>query len=301
MTNDILNNYAGALLPTGRRVRAAEQVAARARARGLNTVADYAADVSTQDRALLAVQERYRKTRSALHGRQALRLDSAVDRALTVIDRYLAGQLDLFGEQHARGQAAKAMRAALFPAGVAAISQQPYVQEQVAVENLLAVAKSPELAAARAALPEISAMFDHLAERNQEYGEVLFEDMSAPNASTLREANRDGQRRLAGLVMIIYAHFLTHAPDDDDGLSDLLAPVRYQEESTRVARRRRRNALRDIDPDTGEDAPDEDGGGDVVEDDIEPGVGDEVGAEPDLGAGDGGASDGDDGPAQVVA
>ncbi|GAB4557403.1 MAG: hypothetical protein Tsb0020_01520 [Haliangiales bacterium] len=298
MTNDILTHYAGASLPTGRRVHAAEQVAARAHARGIDAIANYATDVGAKDRELLAVQERYRKTRSALYGRQAQQLDSAVDRALTVIDSYLAGQLDLFGEQHARGQAAKAMRAALFPAGVAAISQQPYVQEQVAVDNLLAVAASPELADARAAMPELAAMFGHLAERNQEYGEVLFEEMDVPSPTTLREANRDGQRRLAGLTMVVYAHFLTQAPDDDAGLSDLLEPIRYQEESARVARRRRRNALRDVAPDTGEDAPsDGDDGDDGVEDDIDPDLGDEVGADPGLGSGD----DGDDGPAQVVA
>ncbi|GAB4538611.1 MAG: hypothetical protein Tsb0020_52690 [Haliangiales bacterium] len=292
MTNDILNHYAGASLPIGRRVRAAEQVAARARARGLDAVADYAAAASAKDRALLAARQRYRKTRGALYGREARRLDSAVDRALTVIDGYLAGQRDLFGEEHARGQAAGAVRAALFPAGVAAISQRPYVQEQAAVENLLALAAAPELADARAALPELITMLDHLSERNQRYREVLFKDTSAPSPDTLRETNRDGQRRLAGLVMIIYAHFLTQAPEDNDGLSDLLEPIRFQEESARVARRRRRNALRDINPDTGEDAPDEgdegdDGDGDAVEDDIEPKLGDDVGDGVGGEAGDG--------------
>ncbi|WP_428262188.1 hypothetical protein [Haliangium sp.] len=280
MQPDIIRDTNFYLLTPGRRVFACEQVATEASSRGMTDLAGRATAAAGADRELLDIQAAHRDTGAALHGSLARLNDIAVDRGTTSLDSHLAAQINLFGDRHARGLAAEQLRKALFPKGVAAITGQPYVQEHVEISNLLARAEAPALTEARAALPELTPMLAHLAELNQEYGEALNADDSLSNEE-LRQRNRDGQRRLAELIVLIYAYFLNNAPDDGSGLAALLEPIYRQNEAVRLSRRRRRTAPRDVDPDTGEETPDDGEDPDIPED-------------PDLPGDDDGEADDDD-------
>lgn len=240
-------------IPPGRRAFALADLAQRASARGMDAVAAHASLGVAHDRKLMEQEMRFKAGHEGgAYGVDARLIDQLVDRALTGLDGYLDSQERIYGEGSQRGDAASAIRQALFPEGPGAITKLPYGEQHERAGVLLARVADEDLAAHVSALPDLPSMLAELGALNQEYGSVLKDyAQDVPTRVELRQANERGQAYLAETMILALAHFVTAAPEDHEGLDFVLEPVLRQNAMVRDARRRRRRP-EDIDPDTGE-------------------------------------------------
>ncbi|HWN68060.1 MAG TPA: DUF6261 family protein [Haliangium sp.] len=252
-TASLTNTYD---FPVGRRVFVQREVERRARDRGITTVADKAAQGLAHDTALLGKRIRLRASFDRLYGDDAVQLDNQVDHCVTGFDGYLESQERMFlGES--RSQAAAQLRRALLPEGPGAVIRLPYAQQHAEVDALLARLEEPDLTAYLAELEDVMPRVARLQIVNQRYGEVLNSYQVQPSADELKAGDVIGQELLAETLVLIQAHFITNAPQDQEGRAYLLEPILRQNDAIRASRRRRRPP-RDIDPDTGVDLPESD-------------------------------------------
>ena len=243
------------LFPPGRAIHALERVAQGATALGLDEIAAHVARAIEQFHRIKEMQTRHRTGRTNLYGRDTFVLDKQLDRALATVDSVIEGQTLLFPRGHRRAEAAITMRTALFPEGVAAITNLPYVQQRVEVDRMLAAHMDPSLAPARADLPELDVMIARVAEVNQQYGASIDAyDRDRPSAEELHAARKIGQTFLAEIVALIVARHVLSAPEQQPAVAALLEPILRQQDAIRATRRRRRPA-RDIDSGTGIELP----------------------------------------------
>jgi hypothetical protein len=241
----------------GRGIHALERVVEAATALGLTVIVTRAAGGIVFFRAVMDLQARYRTSRTGLYGPYTVELDNLLDRGLTSVDAYLEGQIRLFSETHPRAGAASAIRPALFPEGVAAITGQPFVHQRVSVDRLIEAYLAPPLAPARAELPDLDVMMVRVAELNREYGVSIDDyDRDRPNLDTLRAAQQTAQESLAETFVLCLAAYLQAPPDQRAAFAALLEPIMRQNELIRSNRRRRKPPV-DIDPGTGLDLPEE--------------------------------------------
>lgn len=242
--------------PIGRRVFVQREVEKRARARGITTVADKAAQCVAHDTALLSKRIRVRAGSDALYGPDAVHVDNLLDHCLMGFDVFLDSQSRLYlGEP--RGEAAGRLRHALLPDGPAAVIRLPYAQQHAEIDALLARLEEPDLAGLLTEIPDVQPTVARVKTINRRYGEVLNAYETQPSTDELRAADALGQELLAETLVLIQAHFITNAPQDHEGRAYLLEPILRQNDAIRATRRRRRPP-QDIDPDTGVDLPEGD-------------------------------------------
>jgi hypothetical protein len=243
------------LFPPGRGIHALERVHDGALAIALDRIASHAARGIAEFRAVLALQRRFRSGRITLYGADTIELDNLVDRCLTTVDTHLGGQMQLFPEDHPRAVAASVLRPVLFGEGVAAITRQSFVQQRVSVDELLTAYHAPEMAPARADLPELDPMMERVADLNRQYGESIDAyDRDRPTIETLRAAQERAQSLLAETVALIVAASLEAAPEQRAAVDALLEPILRQNEALRQSRRRRQ-PVQDVEPVPGGDEP----------------------------------------------
>jgi hypothetical protein len=245
------------VLPPGRAIHALERVVALAKALGLTKVAARAEAAIAEYRQGKGLQLRLRISRPGLYGADTAEIDAWLDRGLTSIDSYFDSQIALFPADHARVVAASAMKKALFPQGVQAITRQSFVQQRVDVDELIVAFESPDLATARAELPDLTPMMAHVAELNRQYGaSIEAYDRARPTRESLREVLERAHTMLLETVVLILAEHVEGAPAVRDQVAMLLEPIERQNEAVRATRRRRQQPI-DIDPDTGIELPDD--------------------------------------------
>lgn len=243
------------LFTPGRGIHALERVIEAATALAQAVIVTHASNAIALFRAVMDLQARYRTARTALYGPATVALDNQLDRCLTGVDDYLATQLRLFLETHPRAIAAAAIRAVLFPEGVAVITAQPFVQQRVAVDRLVEAYLATDLVSARAELPDLDVMMVRVAEINREYGVSIDDyDRDRPNLEMLRAAQQRAQESLAETYVLCLAAYLQAPPDQRAAFAALIEPIMRQNESIRATRRRRKQPV-DIDPGTGIELP----------------------------------------------
>jgi hypothetical protein len=253
------------VLPPGRGIHALERVAADATALGLTRIAARAQAAIAEYRRVKNLYIRLYTSRPGLYGADTTEIDALLDRCLTSVDGYFDIQISLFPADHARAVAARAMRPALFPQGVQAITRQSFVQQRVDVDHLIATFESPELAPARAELPDLTIMMSHVAELNRRYGTSIDAyDRDRPTRESLRAAQERAHAMLLETIVLILAEHAESAPEQRDRVAALLEPIERQNEAVRTTRRRRQPPT-DIDPDTGIELPEDGTPGEVPE------------------------------------
>jgi hypothetical protein len=245
--------------PPGRGVHALEHVALGAASLGFGEIDAQSQKGIAQYRRAMDMQTRLRIGRTNLYGTDTFELDNLLDRGLTSLDDFFAGQIRLFPRGHRRADAAETLRPALFPEGVVAITAQPFVEQRVAVDRMVQTYMAPPLAPARAELPELDVMIARVAEINQQYGASIDAyDRDRPSHDELRAALALGQTHLAETVVLIAARHVLSPPEQQPAVAALLEPILRQNDAIRATRRRRRPA-RDVDPGTGVELPEEPG------------------------------------------
>lgn len=260
------------ILPPGRGIHALEQVAEPATVLGLHGVAGRAQAAMVEYHRVRDMQILLRTGSTALYGADTTEMDAWLDRCLSSVDGYLDGQIALFPADHPRSVAAVAIRRVLFPEGVQGITRQPYVQQRVEVDRMVARFESPELAPARAELPDLTPMMEHVAELNARYGESIEAyDRERPSHDAVRAAQELAHGLLLETIVLILAAHIDSEPEMRDQVAALLEPIARQNDAVRASRRRRRQPS-DIDPGTGIELPED---GDPVE---QPGLPEELSA-----------------------
>jgi hypothetical protein len=268
MVSAILRFVVCYILPPGRGIHALERVAAMATALGLDAIAAHAQLAIAEYRKVKAMQIRMRVGSTSLYGPDTPEIDALLDRGLASVDGYLDSQITLYPREHARSVAASVIRPALFPEGVRAITRQSYVQQRVDVDQMLETFASPELAAARAELPDLGLMMDQVAELNVRYGDSIDAyDRDRPNHERVRAAQELAHTMLLETVVLILAAYVQSAPEMREGVAALLGPIERQNDAVRANRRRRRPPT-DIDPGTGIELPEDEQPIELPEDEV---------------------------------
>lgn len=242
--------------PTGRRVHALTEVERRAREKGIAHVAVHARRGVLHDQATLALEHERRGERRAIYGADAPTFDNLLDHALLGFEHYLQTQVRVFTADSVRGKAAGKLQASLFPRGAAALTRLAFMEEHEEVNVLLARVDTKELAEAVAVLPDARPLLDRIRELNQLYGKSLKDyGRPVPSLEELQAARDRGQELMVETVVLILAHYIMNAPDDDEDRAYLLEPIIRQNELIRQARRRRR-APGELDEEPGTDGTD---------------------------------------------
>lgn len=241
--------------PLSRCLFALRAVGHAAQAQGLAPVAELATRSATEVQANLDMELRYRSGRNAQYPVEATTLDNLVDHGVAGIASYVDLQARMY-QGTPRADAAERMRQALLPEGIAAITMLPYAAQHEQVNLLLERAAAPELQEHVAALPELTSLLARLRELNEAYGAALRQVESAPNSEQMRAARLRGQDLLAEVMALIIGNHATQPGADPSARDRLLEPILRQNAAIGAARRRRRAPV-DIDPDTGNELPDE--------------------------------------------
>ncbi|MEM9459374.1 MAG: hypothetical protein AAGF11_34665 [Myxococcota bacterium] len=247
---DYLDLY---VFPTGRRAFAQRQIAQRAGARGLTTIASHAeAAVAHEEQTLqLELQRKSAGTSAARFSPETLKLDNVLDKKITGLDGFLDSQERLYGEDSEPGQAAATIRRAILADGAAAITQLSFEQQSEAVDAMLTRLDQEDLADSLALVAGLTAHIEQVRDCHAAYRDALSKDVArGPNREQLRTMQTQGQELLAQSVVLVLAHHI--ASQDLEITRELLAPIDRQSEAIRNARRRRRRPT-DVDPTTGED------------------------------------------------
>jgi hypothetical protein len=175
-------------------------------------------------------------------------IDDLVDTSLTGIRD---GALSLTkGARHCDAIADKARRllAEVFPAGVAAVSTLPCVDELAAVE-VIASRLQGDLAPLVSELG-LTLQVKRLVDLVPEYRQVIDKGPDAIEFRKVREAREQGQLYLLEVMtLILGTYFNSKSSEHMAARAALLEPIMEQQEAIRVYRQARRPVL-DLDPET---------------------------------------------------
>lgn len=175
----------------------------------------------------------------SLHQERARALDHELDRLLGVVYTVLEGAVRALPKDSEERAQAKRLFEAMFPHGLAAVTQVRFVEQHQLVNGILGVARDgadwrPEVQSLG-----LATFFNQIEPVNAAYGAALSDASAARTYDEVRELDTRAYRAYARVVIAAVAAY----PLDEDAerLNAILAPVRAQEEEYREYRRRRRS------------------------------------------------------------
>lgn len=239
-------------MPAGRRLFIARAIEAYAREHGLDAIAERAARLASEEQRVLGIRAAYHRNRRGSRGDPVLvALDNRADRLLGAIFRDLRDITLTFEEGDPVREAAEELCDELFPAGVAVFTQMPHVEQAAEMQRL--VGEFEARFAPHVATVGLAPKAGELKRQSGEYVTRLNARSGAEvDYATFRAADLEGQRGLRAMVAVIAGTFPDEEPEQVAHRSRLLQPVLQQQEAVRLHYRKRR-AVPDIDPDTGEE------------------------------------------------
>lgn len=195
------------------------------------------------------------------HGERAQEVDHELDRALSALHGVLSTTAHAFGERSTRGAAARLALERLFPSGLRAVIQLPFVTQEDTVRILLERTTRERLLARALRELDVGELLERIAAIHVRYGEALpREQPSTPSYEQVQAARRAGQERLGRIVFVLVTRLLEgglggqHAAALRAALDEVLS----QDAAIRRYSRQRRRAA-DVDPETGEPVEDVEG------------------------------------------
>lgn len=242
-------------MPSARRLFIARTIETYAREHGFDAIAERAARLVFEEQQVLGIRAAYYRDRKGGRGDPVLvALDNRADRLLGAIFRDARDVSLTFEEGDPVRAEAEELCAELFPAGVAAFTQMPYVEQAAEMERLVSELEgryAPHVVSLGMGLKvgelgrQTAAYVARLNARADD-GQVDY--------AAFRAADLGGQRGLRALVAVIVGTFPDEEPEQVAHRSRLLLPLLQQQEAVRQ-HYRKRSAVPDIDPDTGEELP----------------------------------------------
>jgi hypothetical protein len=255
------------LLPIGRCLFAVRIMHRRAVEVGAFEIAEWATKLADHAQRVLSMIHRHPTGGRRLYLPQAGEVGSAVSRCLSSIDDYLIMQIGTFVGTE-RATSAEQLRAALFPSGVKDLTSRPFAEVHVYVQTVLKRAAEIDLVAPIKVLPDLPALLEQLHKLNDEYG-LLLQRPPEPTRAQVRAEVAAVREQLGELVAYIIGWYAREQGDKAER-DHLLQPVFDQNEAVRKLRRRRRRPS-DIDPETGDELPEDPGSDDELPGDELPG------------------------------
>ena len=265
-------------MPTGRYAFSLKRMRARADAAGLDDVVSRIDRAVEQAQSTLALELKWSKVRnnkSSARGNAAI-IDNQIDEQIAAIERRVRAET-VGDEDDPVVEKAREFLAALFPDGVAAITQQAF-EVQLGIMDAMMERIDGDLSAHIAELG-LQRHISRLRRLIEDFRTEL-EDHDDPQVSydqvkgaraTLHEYT------CRALVAVFYV-----LDDEDDQTIEtrrhILAPLVRQKELVAEARRRHR-VLTDVDPDTGDEVVDE---AEPTDEDVEPQPDPTPDTEPDV-------------------
>lgn len=180
---------------------------------------------------------------------QAVKLDPLLSRAISKLYTYLDGSV-VGDDDEPEDVAARKVLSAIFPLGVGAITQLPYVEEVTAVEGLLRELKGPlaveaELLGLERHIRAIQGLVSAL--RN-ELTLVASEDLITWDK--VAASQYESQELYAGVILTILARYSSNEPCSVARRQELLREILQQDAALKEMYRRKRGTV-DVDPRTG--------------------------------------------------
>ena len=200
-------------------------------------------------RETLKMERAWRSERKVRPGANpvAANLDVKVDQVLGSIYN-IAGLMIRSMSGTPTGDAARDILAAYFPDGLAAVTQQAMIPESVSAESIVAGLRTTH--AAQAELLNLAPLLDQLDHLLPDYTDALLNpNERSVEFSQLTARRAQDHHNLRVFVARLITRLEDH-PDEADAIDALWAEIHRVQEDIRDLRKRRR-AVKDVDPDTG--------------------------------------------------
>ena len=233
---------------TGRRLFALAQVMKAANQRSFPELETHCAAAIKHDRNTRALEMQW--AAPAQRPAAVQPIDVRVDRTLVAIRDVAQAHADAEEDDDDVREGVRAMVTTIFPQGVQAVIQLPYVEQLSAMDAILESLKGKKLASLVADLG-LTRNVKLLAKQVAEYRVAL--ESPAPESiawERVRVARATGQDLLLQAVAMILAKYRTSSAEDVAARNALLGPVLVQNEAIRLYLRNRRS-VQDVNPDTG--------------------------------------------------
>ena len=178
-------------------------------------------------------------------------IDVLIDGCLGGFDDTFTGTSRSLGADHPKTKAALRLQSVMFPLGLAAVVQKPFVEEVELVTEILK-ALEQEAPKADVILLHMEDNVERLRALNAQYRAAL--EAEAPREILFKEVTQaagDSHAQMLAVVVGVLSRFdQDHDPAHLAARQDLLGEILKQHRAISDARRTRR-APKDIDPDTG--------------------------------------------------
>lgn len=239
---------------TGRTLFALGQVLSAAKEIGkLNEIVDHTKEAIDHARETRALEAKYARSATEPKGNpKVAEIDVRLDRQLVSLRDLVQAQIDGAVDDADGDTAAEGRKVLgdLFPKGVTAITQAPWVEELALVDGLLDVAEKTHAAFLKGI--GAGAIVKRIRKTNEEYRGALSKGPSAAiEAKDVRAARAKNQQYLCEVVALIVGKFPFSTKAHVDARTQLLGPILAQGEAI-AAYIRARRSVEDVNPETGD-------------------------------------------------
>lgn len=236
-------------LSTGRWVFTLRQIRDAAAGLGDTSLLSQVEEAMTQARQAYELDGQWAVQKRSVTGSSMPELDNRVDRTLTGLRDGALAQASGASPDDEIVQRVERFLAAVFPSGLFAVTSLPFVEEAVAVEDIVRKLQN-ELAPMVAELG-LTRQAARLAALSAPYREALAAPGIPLRFNTVEEARAVAHAKLLQIVAVVLGRYNQDTPEHEAAREALLGPVMVQQEAVRAYVRLRR-AVRDVDPETGE-------------------------------------------------
>ena len=242
------------IFSTGRRLFALTEVQKLASAEGHTAVATHCDVALAHDRDTLQKEARWSSDKSApQYTPDAKQVDILIDVALGALRDSLDADARDAAPGDALSESAAQLSQLLFPNGLAAVTNAPFVEQLAEVQRILTCLQSAEWASVVNDLG-LGRRVARLADLEKRYASAIATTTKSISFAEVKNARTKGQQLLLQTVAMILGLYPSANESDVAARTKLLGPVLRQNELIRAYMRSRRT-VEDIDPDTGAVVP----------------------------------------------
>lgn len=235
---------------TGRRIFALTQTEALALEAGHTALANHCHAAVINDRETLQLEAQWATDKNASqYVVEAKQVDILVDVALGALRDSVDADARDAAPGDALGIAAAKLHQILFPNGLAAINNAPFVEQLAEVQRINGTLQSAEWSTVVNDLG-LGRRLARLVELEKRYADAIAVSPKTVTFADVKDARTKGQQLMLQTVAMILGLHPSDSAADVEARAKLLAPILRQNEAIRTYLRARRS-IEDVDPDTG--------------------------------------------------
>ncbi len=239
---------------TGRRLFALTEVQKLAVDSGHAALGAHCATAIAHDRDTLQKEALWANDKSASqYAPEAKQIDIVMDVALGALRDSVEADARDAAAGDVLGEAATKLLHVLFPQGLAAVTNAPFVDQLAEVQRIIASLQSPEWSSTANDLG-LGRRITRLVDLEKRYASAIALATKNITFAEVKDARTKGQQLMLQAVAMILGLYPSDSDTDTAARAKLLGPVLRQNELIRAYLRSRRS-VEDIDPDTGTVVP----------------------------------------------